>query len=174
MEADQNDVYRGGQQALQTLIDNNTITATDQCTPTLALRAIQTAIKDGKHYWHDRGKNSATMATNSGTMATRSSTKCPWRKFYKCITKYMNILHTEACEPQEKIAKLVYAVTYHFASPIVDLEQNKKSTKQMQTTEQPRRMAQDPSNSTKRTANSESNDTDSAYNTKTESSYTHR
>ena len=41
-------------QALQTLIDNNTITPTDQCTPTLALKAIQTAIKDGEHYWHYR------------------------------------------------------------------------------------------------------------------------
>ena len=112
------------------------------------------------------------MATNSATMATRSSTKCPWRKFYKHITKYMNILHTEACKPQEKIAKLVYAITYHFASPIVDLEQNKKSTKQMQTTEQPRRMTQDPSSSTKRTANTETIDTDSAYSTDTESSYT--
>ena len=33
-------------QALQTLIDHNTITPADQCTPTLALKAIQTAIKD--------------------------------------------------------------------------------------------------------------------------------
>ena len=41
-------------QALQTLIDNNTITAADQCTPTLALKAIQTALKDGEHYWHYR------------------------------------------------------------------------------------------------------------------------
>ena len=40
--------------ALQTLIDNNTITAADQHTPTLALKAIQTAIKDGEHYWHYR------------------------------------------------------------------------------------------------------------------------
>ena len=40
--------------ALQTLIDNNTITAADQCTPTLALKAIQTAIKEGEHYWHYR------------------------------------------------------------------------------------------------------------------------
>ena len=40
--------------ALQTLIDNNTITAADQCTPTLALKAIQTAIKDGENYWHYR------------------------------------------------------------------------------------------------------------------------
>ena len=159
-------------QTLQTLIDNNTITAGDQRTLILALKYIQRAIKDKEHYWHYRGENSATMATNSATMATRSSTKCPWRKFYKHITKYMNILHTEACKPQEKIAKLVYAVTYHFASPIVDLEQNKKSTKQMQTTEQPRRMTQDPSSSTKRTANTETIDTDSAYSTDTESSYT--
>ena len=42
------------------LIDNNTITATDQCTPTLALKAIQTAIKDGEHYWHYRDEYSAT------------------------------------------------------------------------------------------------------------------
>ena len=41
-------------QALQTLIDNNTITPADQRTPTLALKAIQTAIKDGEHYWHYR------------------------------------------------------------------------------------------------------------------------
>ena len=59
-----------------------------------------------------------------------------------------------------KIAKLVYAMTHHFASPIVDLEQNKKSTKQMQTMEQHRRIAQDPSSSTKRTANTETIDTD--------------
>ena len=70
-------------QTLQTLIDNNTITAADQRTPILALKAIQTAIKDKEHIWHCRGKNSATMATNSATMATRSSTKCPWRQFYE-------------------------------------------------------------------------------------------
>ena len=43
-------------QALQTLIDNNTITAADQCTPIQALKAIQTAIKDEEHYWHYRDK----------------------------------------------------------------------------------------------------------------------
>ena len=43
-------------QALQTLIDNNTITAPDQHTPILALKAIQTAIKDEEHYWHYRDK----------------------------------------------------------------------------------------------------------------------
>ena len=41
-------------QALQTLIDNNTITPADQCTPFQALKAKQTAIKDEEHYWHYR------------------------------------------------------------------------------------------------------------------------
>ena len=41
-------------QALQTLIDNNTITPADQCIPIQALKAIQTTIKDEKHYWHYR------------------------------------------------------------------------------------------------------------------------
>ena len=41
-------------QALQTMIDNNTITPADQCTPIQALKAIQTTIKDEEHYWHYR------------------------------------------------------------------------------------------------------------------------
>ena len=44
----------GDRKALQTLIDNDTITEADQQTPRLALKAIQTAIKDGEHYWHYR------------------------------------------------------------------------------------------------------------------------
>ena len=43
-------------QALQTLIDNNTITPADQHTTIQALRAIQTAIKAEEHYWHYRGE----------------------------------------------------------------------------------------------------------------------
>ena len=112
------------------------------------------------------------MATNLAKMTTRSNTKCPWRKFYKCITKYMNILHTEACKPQEKIAKLVYAVTYHFASPAMDLEKDEKSTKQFkgskESTKQSKRAVQESNNRTKITSNS---DTDSAYNTEPESNY---
>ena len=107
-------------------------------------------------------------------MATRSSTKCPWRKFYKCIIKYMNILHMEACEPQMKIAKFVYTVRHNFASPTMDLEQDKKSTQQLQgskeSIKQSKRVAQESNNSTKdRTSNS---DTDSAYSTESESNYT--
>ena len=112
------------------------------------------------------------MATNSTTMATRSSTKCPWRQFYKRIIKYMDSLHAEPCEPQMKIDTFVHAIRHSFPSPTMDLEKHKKSTKQMQTIEQPRRIAQDPSSSTKRTANTETIDTDSAYSTETESSHT--
>ena len=43
-------------QALQTLIDNNTITQQDQHTPIKALKAIQTTIKEAEHYWHHRVK----------------------------------------------------------------------------------------------------------------------
>ena len=41
-------------QTLQTMIDNNTITAEDQQTPTKALKAIQSCIKDEEHFWYFR------------------------------------------------------------------------------------------------------------------------
>ena len=43
---------REDRQALLTMIDNNTTTQADQCTPVQALKAIQTTIKDEEHYWH--------------------------------------------------------------------------------------------------------------------------
>ena len=45
---------REDRQALQTMIDNNTITQADQCTLVQELKAIQTTIKGEKHYWHYR------------------------------------------------------------------------------------------------------------------------
>ena len=41
-------------QTLQTMINNNTITAEDQKTPTKALKAIQSYIKDEEHFWYFR------------------------------------------------------------------------------------------------------------------------
>ena len=41
-------------QALQSLIDNNTITPEDQKTPKHALKAIQSCIKEEEHFWHFR------------------------------------------------------------------------------------------------------------------------
>ena len=40
--------------ALQTWIDNNTVTPEDQLTPICGLKAIQTIIKEEEHYWHYR------------------------------------------------------------------------------------------------------------------------
>ena len=39
-------------QALQSLIDNNTITPEDQKTPLCALKAVQSCIKEEEHFWH--------------------------------------------------------------------------------------------------------------------------
>ena len=36
------------------MIDNNTITQEDQLTPTKALKAIQSCIKDEEHFWYFR------------------------------------------------------------------------------------------------------------------------
>ena len=41
-------------QALQTLINNNTISPEDQLTPVSALKAIQSCIKDEEYFWHYR------------------------------------------------------------------------------------------------------------------------
>ena len=141
-------------QALQTLEENDTITEADQCTPTLTLKAIETAITNKEHH-----RNPTTTATKSATTTTKSSTKCPWKQFHKCIIKYMDSLHAEQCEPQMKIDIFVNAIRNTF------FQQNEKSTKQTQTTEQ------NPSNNTE-TANSETDDTDSAYNTEPESNHT--
>ena len=43
-------------QTLQTMIDNNTVTAEDQQTPTKALKATQSCIKDEEHFWYFRDK----------------------------------------------------------------------------------------------------------------------
>ena len=142
-------------QILQNLIDNNKITETDQRTPILALKAIETAIKNKEHH-----RTSTTMATKSATTTTKNSTKCPWKQFYKRIIKYMDSLHEEPLEPQMKIATFVSAIRNTF--PI------ETSTKQTQTSEQPRKMAQ--TQTTEQLSSSTPNsDTDSVYNTESDS-----
>ena len=169
-------------QILQNLIDNNKITETDQRTPILALKAIETAIKNKEHH-----RTSTTTTKANSATTTTSNAKCPWKQFYKRIIKYMDSLHAEQCEPQMKIDMFVNAIRNTF------FQQNETSTKQTQTTEQPMmtldasttmdpkqtstkqtqtieqpKMEQNPSNNTKKTASSETDDTDSAYNTDTE------
>ena len=142
-------------QILQNLIDNNTITETHQRTPILALKAIETAIKNKEHH-----RTSTTTATKSATTTTKNSTKCPWKQFYKRIIKYMDSLHKEPSEPEMKIATFVSAIRNTF--PI------ESSTKQTQTSEQPRKMAQ--TQTTEQLSSSTPNsDTDSVYSTESDS-----
>ena len=148
-------------QILQNLIDNNKITETDQRTPILALKAIETAIKNKEHH------RTSTTTTKANSATTTSNTKCPWKQFYKCIIRYMDSLHAESCEPQVKINTFINAIKNSFPNPAMDLEQNKKCTKQTQTSEQPRKMAQ--TQTTEQLSSSTpNNDTDSAYNTEPE------
>ena len=96
-------------------------------------------------------------------MATISNIQCPWKKFYKQVIKCMNSLHIEACKPQMKIARFMYAVKHNFASTTMNLTiDSKKTKKQLQGSKKSKIMAQDTSNS----------NTDSAYNTESESNYT--
>ena len=88
------------------------------------------------------------------------STKCPWKQFYKRIIKYMDSLHEEPLEPQMKIDTFVSAIRNTF--PI------ETSTKQTQTSELPRKMAQ--TQTTEQLSSSTPNsDTDSVYNTESDS-----
>ena len=144
-------------QILQNLIDNNKITETDQRTPILALKAIETAIKNKEHH---RTSTTTTRTNSATTTTTTKSTKCPWKQFYKRIIKYMDSLHEEPLEPQMKIDTFVSAIRNTF--PI------ESSTKQTQTSEQPRKMAQTQTTGqlSSSTPNSE---TDSVYNTESDS-----
>ena len=56
-------------QALQNLIDTNIITPEDQLTPTSALKAIQTTIKEDEHFWHFRDEvlSNFRQEPNEGT-----------------------------------------------------------------------------------------------------------
>ena len=66
-------------------------------------------------------------------MATISNIQCPWKKFYKQVIKCMNSLHIEACEPQMKFDRFMYAMKHNFASPTMNLtKDSKKPTKQLQ------------------------------------------
>ena len=56
METDQDGVEGEDHQALQTLIDNNTVTPEAQQTPVQAQKAIQSIIKEDVHFWHHCGQ----------------------------------------------------------------------------------------------------------------------
>ena len=95
-------------QALQTLIDNNTITAADQRTPTLALKAIQTAIKDGEHYWHYRDEVLSNIRQH------------PEEQVHTLSNRIINLVYNCNFQDQQttetiKIMLLQHAIRYHEA-----------------------------------------------------------
>ena len=106
---------REDRQALQTMIDNSTITQGDQCTPVQALKAIQTTIKDEEHYWHYRDEIMSDIRQEPqeqvhalNTRITTLVTKC----------KFTDQHTTETM----KIMLLQHAIRYHEAQNWICLQ----------------------------------------------------
>ena len=93
-------------QALQTLIDNNTITQEDQCTPIRALKAIQTTIKEEEHYWHHRDEVMSDIRQQPDGQVHMLNTR---------ITNLVNNCRFEHQPSTEtiKIMLLQHAIKYH-------------------------------------------------------------
>ena len=94
--------------ALQTLIDNDTITEADQCTPTCALKAIQTALKEGEHYWHYRDEVLSNLRQQ------------PDEHVHTLSTRIINLVNNCNYQDQQttetiKIMLLQHAIRYHKA-----------------------------------------------------------
>ena len=101
-------IYCYIRQALQTLIDNNTITPGDQCTPIQALKAIQTVIKDEEHYWHYRDEVLSDIRQQ------------PEEQFHTLSNRIITLVNNCSFQDQQttktiKIMLLQHAIRYHKA-----------------------------------------------------------
>ena len=105
----------GDRRALQTLIDNDTITEADQRTPRLALKAIQTAIKDGEHYWHYRDEVLSDIRQQPEEQVHTLSSR---------ITNLINNCNFQDQQTAEtlKIMLLQHAIKYHEARDWIRLQ----------------------------------------------------
>ena len=102
-------------QALQTLVENDTITEADQRTPTLALKAIQTALKDGEHYWHYRDEILSDIRQQ------------PEEQVHTLSTRTINLVNNCNFQDQQttetlKIMLLQHAIKYHEARDWIRLQ----------------------------------------------------
>ena len=92
--------------ALQTLIDNQTITPAAQQTPSLVLKAIQLVIKEDVHFWHHRGEllTDLQQLPNEGIHALST-----------CITTIIGkcIFPSQEIKDMLKLMVLQHAVKYH-------------------------------------------------------------
>ena len=102
-------------QTLQTLIDNYTITSEAQRTPVLALKALQSVLKEDVHFWHycDQILSDLQQLLGEGVHALSNRictliTKCKFSS--KKIREYM------------KIMVLQHTVKYHEARDWIYLQ----------------------------------------------------
>ena len=111
-------------QTLQDLIDNNTITAEDQLTPTSALQAIQRTLKGDEHFWHFRDEvlSDFRQEPNEGThsFSNRITILINNCKFTDSNTKVTL-----------KIMLLAHAIKYHEAGDWIRLQNQSTLTYQL-------------------------------------------
>ena len=109
--------------ALQTLIDNQTITPAAQWTPSLALKAIQLVIKEDVHFWHHRDEllTDLRQLPNEGihALSTRINTIIG-----KCN------LPSQEIKDFLKLMVLQHAVKYHEAQDWICLQDQSTLTYQ--------------------------------------------
>ena len=102
-------------QALQTMIDNNTITQADQCTAVQALKAIQTTIKDEEHYWHFRDEIMSNIRQEPQEQVHTLSTRI--------TTLVTNCKFTDQQTAETmKIMLLQHTIRYHEARDWIHLQ----------------------------------------------------
>ena len=111
-------------QTLQDLINNNTITAEDQLTPTSALKAIQRTLKEDEHFWHFRDEvlSNFRQEPNEGTHSLNNR-----------ITNLINNCKFTDSNTKEilKIMLLVHATKYHEARDWIRLQNQSNLTYQL-------------------------------------------
>ena len=95
-------------QTLQDLIDNNTITAEDQLTPTSTLKAIQRTLKEDEHFWYFRDEvlSNFRQEPSEGTHSLSN----------RIINLINNCNFTDSNTKETlKIMLLAHAIRYHEA-----------------------------------------------------------
>ena len=108
-------------QALQSLIDNNTITPEDQKTPKHALKAIQSCIKEEEHFWHFRDEVMSDFRQHLEEQMHALNTR---------ITTLVNNCAFQDHQTKEtiKLMLLQHAVKYHKACDWIRLQDQTQLT----------------------------------------------
>ena len=108
-------------QALQSLIDNNTITPEDQKTPKCALKAIQSCIKEEEHFWHFRDEVMSDFRQQLEEQIHALNTR---------ITTLVNNCAFQDHQTKEtiKLMLLQHAVKYHKARDWIRLQDQTQLT----------------------------------------------